>query len=97
MGDKGEMGQSRAGRDHLCAGDADAGIGLLGHMRVNVARASRGARSHVAVDRRLHDRVIDEWHPLLTKAIPAARVLLIRRVKLRISAERGEERCLVIR
>ena len=97
MGDKGEMRQCRAGRDHLCAGDADAGIGLLGHMRVNVGRASRGAGGHVAVDRRLHDCVIDEWHPFLTKAIPAARILLVRLVKLRVSAERGEESRLVIR
>ena len=96
MRDKGEMGQRRAGGDDLGAGDADAGVGLLGHMGVDVGRAARGARSHVAVDRRLHDRVIDEWHPLLAEAVPAARILLIRLVKLRIGAERGEKRRLVV-
>jgi hypothetical protein len=96
MGDKGEMGQRRAGGDNLGAGDADAGVGLLGHMGVDVGRAARGAGSHVAVDRRLHDRVVDERRPLLAEAVPAARILVVGLVKLRIGAESGEKRRLVI-
>ena len=96
MRDKGEMRQRRAGSDNLGAGDADAGIGLLGHMGVDVGWAARGAGSHVAVDRRLHDRVVDERHPLLAEAVPAARILVVGLVELGIGAESGEKRRLVV-
>ena len=65
-------------------------------MGVDVGRAARGAGGHVAVDRRLHDRVVDERHALLAVAVPAARILLIGRVELGVGAEGGKERRLVV-
>ena len=96
MRDKGEMGQRRTGGDDLGAADADAGVGLLGHMGIDVGRAARGAGGDVAVDRRLHDRVIDKRRPLLAVAVPAERILMVGLVELRIGAERGEKGRLVV-
>ena len=54
--------QRRAGGDDLGAADEDAGVGLLGHAHVDVGRAARRAGRHVAVHRRMDDRVVDERH-----------------------------------
>src|SRR5262249_48343783 len=51
MGDKGEMRQRRSGGDNLGTGDADPGIGLAGRTSINIDRAARFTRRHVAVDR----------------------------------------------
>jgi hypothetical protein len=40
-------------------------------MRIDVGRAAGGSWSFVAVDRRMHDRMIDERYPLLAEAIPS--------------------------
>ena len=96
MRDKGEMRQRRAGGNDFGASNPDPGVGLLRDMRINVNGAARSAGSHVTVDRRLDDRMVDERHPLLAEAVPAPRILLIRIVKLGIGAERGEKRRLVI-
>jgi hypothetical protein len=65
-------------------------------MGVDVGRAARGARSHIAIDRRLHDCVVDERHALLAEAVPAACILLVGLVKRRIGAKSGEKGCLVV-
>ncbi len=96
MRDKGEVRQCRAGGDDLGAGDPDPGIGLLGHMRVDVGGAARRPGSHVAVDRRLDDRVIDKRHPLLAVAVPAQRIFLIGIVKFGIGAQCRKKGRLVI-
>ncbi len=96
MGDEREMRQRRAGRDHFCPGDVDAGVRLLGHARVDVRGPAGRAGRHVAVDRRMDDRVIDERHALLREAIPAPRVGFIGRVELRVRSERPEKRRLVV-
>ncbi len=96
MRDKSEMRQRRAGSHNLGAGHADAGVGLLGHVRVDVGWTARCAGRHVAIDRRLYDRVVDEGHPLLAKAVPAARILLVGLVELGIGAQGREKGCLVV-
>src|SRR5262245_10692374 len=90
------MRQRRAGRDHLGAAHMDATVGLLRHVTVDVLPARGRARCRVAVDRRMDDRVVDEWYALAALAIPAPRILLIGRVELGVGAERCEERGLVI-
>ena len=96
MRDKGEMGQRRAGGDDLGAGDVDPGIGLAGHMRIDVSRAARRTRSHVAVDRRVDERMVDERYPLLAVSVPAPRIFLIGLIKFRIGAQRREKCGLVV-
>jgi hypothetical protein len=66
-------------------------------MRVDVRRPAGRAGRHVAVDRRLHNRVVDKRHPLLAKAIPAARILLVGLVEFGVGSQSGEKRGLVIR
>ena len=59
--------ERRAGRDHLGPGHVDAGVRLLGDARVDVGRAAGRAGRHVAVDRRMDDRVVDERDALLSE------------------------------
>ena len=93
MGDEGVVGQHRAGRHHLGAGDDDAGVGLLLDMAADVADL---VRRPVAVDRRMDDGVIDEGHALLAELVPALRIVLIGIVEIGIGAERRQERRLVV-
>ena len=93
MGDEGVVGQHRAGRHHLGAGDDDAGIRLLLHMRADVRHL---VRRPVAVDRGMDDGVVDEGHALLAEAVPALGVVLIGIVEIGIGAERRQERRLVV-
>ena len=91
--DKGVIRQDRAGCDHLGAGDDDSGVGLLFNVGADVADF---IGRPVAIDRGMNDCVVDEWNALLAEFVPAARVLLIGRIKLGIRAQRREERRLVI-
>ena len=93
MRDEGVVGQHRAGRHHLGAGDDDAGVGLLLDMRADVRHL---VRRTVAIDGRMDDRVVDEGHALLAELVPAPRVVLIGIVEIGVGAERGEERRLVV-
>ena len=94
--DEGVVRQRRTGGDDLGAADADAGVGLLGHAHVDVGRPARRAGRHVAIHRRMDDRVVDERQPLLAVAVPVPRVVLIRRIEFGVGTERGEERRLVV-
>jgi hypothetical protein len=91
--DEREVGQRRAGRDHLGAADVDAGVALLDHLDVDV-RAVR--RRQIAIDRRMHDRVVDVPGALLGLAVPAGRVRLEALVEHGVRAERAQERPLVV-
>ena len=93
MRDEGVVGQHRAGRDHLGAGDDEAGVGLLLDMAADVGDL---VRRPVAIDRRMDDGVIDERHALLAELVPALGVLLVGIVEVGIGAERGQERGLVV-
>ena len=93
VGDERVVGQHRAGRHHLGAGDNDACIRLLLHVAADITHLLRRA---VAIHRRMDDGVVDERHPLLGEAVPALRVLLPGMVKLGVSAERAKERGLVV-
>ena len=84
MRDKGEMGQRRAGSDDLGAGHINAGVGLARHMRVDVGRTARRARRHVAIDRRMDDRMVDIGYPLLAVAVPVPRIRLVGRIEFGI-------------
>ena len=90
------MRERRAGRDHLGARDIDSCVGLAGDMSIDVGWAAGRPRRHVAVDRRMHDCMIDIWHPLLAVAVPAPCVLLIGGIKLGIRSESREKGCLVV-
>ena len=69
MGDEGVVGQHRAGRHHLGAGDDQAGVGFLLDMAADVGDL---VRRPVAVDRRMDDGVVDEGHALLAVACTSA-------------------------
>ncbi len=60
--------QRRRGRDHLGAGDIDAGVGLLLDGDEDVLHLVGGTG---AVDRRVHDRVVHEQDVFLRAAVPA--------------------------
>ena len=94
VGDEGVVGQHRAGRHHLGAGDDDAGVGLLLDVAADVADL---VRRPVAVDRRMDDGVVDEGHALLAELVPAPRILLVGIVEVGVGAERRQERRLVVR
>ena len=93
VGDEGVVGQHRAGRHHLGAGDDDAGVGLLLDVAADVGHL---VRRPVAVDRRMDDGVVDEGHALLAELVPAPRILLVGIVEVGIGAERRQERRLVV-
>ncbi len=94
MGDEGVVGQHRAGRHHLGAGDDEAGVRLLLDMAADVGHF---VRRPVAVDRRVDDGVIDEGNALLAVAVPALGVVLVGIVEVGVRPERREERGLVVR
>ena len=94
VGDEVRVSQRRAGRDDLRAADDQPGVGLLLHVHVHVSDLVGGT---VPIDRRLDEGVVQEEHPLLRRAIPPPRVVLIRRVEVGVGAERRQERGLVVR
>ena len=85
--------QRRRGRDHLGAGDIDAGVGLLLDGDEDVLHLVGGAG---AVDRRIDDGVVHEQDVFLRAAIPALRVVGELSVELVIGAERVHQRRLVV-
>ena len=93
VGDEGVVGQRRAGRDHLGAGDDQAGVGLALDVAADVGDL---VRRPVAIDRRVDDRVVDERHALLAEAVPAPARCPGRVVEVGVGAERREERRLVV-
>ena len=87
------MREGGAGGDDLGAAHDQAGIALLLHVHVHVRDF---VRRTVAIDGRVHERVVHVEHALLCFAIPAPRVVLIGRVVVGVRAERGQERGLVV-
>jgi len=85
---EGEVGQNRSRRYDLCTRDDDPCVGFLFHMDTDVGDF---VRRTIAIDRRMNDRVIDEGDTFLAVAIPAAGVLLVRRIEVGVRAERCEE------
>ena len=77
VGDEVVVRQRRAGGDHLGAADDDALVGLLDRVDEDVGDL---VDLLVAVDRRVHERVVHEVHALLRLLVPAPRVVLERRV-----------------
>jgi hypothetical protein len=64
--------ERRAGRDHLRAAHDDALVGLLDRVDEDVVDL---VDLLVAVDRRVHERVVHEVHALLRLLVPAPRVV----------------------
>ncbi len=87
------MRERRRGRDHLGAGDIDAGVGLLLDGDEHVLDLIGGA---LAVDRRVDDGVIHEQDVFLRTPVPALGVLGELSVELVIGAERVHQRRLVV-
>ena len=93
MGDEVEVGQRGAGGDDLRAADHDAVIALGLDVHEHVADLLGRA---VAVDRGMDDRVVPVQDALLSLAVPASRVVLVRVIEVGVGAKRGQERRLVI-
>jgi hypothetical protein len=88
VGDEGEVGQNRARGHDLRAGHDDARVGFFLYVDADIGHL---IGRPIAIHRRMNDRVIDEGDAFLAVAIPAARVLLVRRIEVGIRAERCQE------
>ena len=88
-----QVRQARGRRHDLGARDDEAAIGFLLDVHVDVLDF---VERLVAIDRRVDDRVVDERHLVLDLLVPAARIVLIRRVVVGVGAERREEGGLVV-
>src|SRR5262245_57703372 len=86
--DEGEIREDRAGRDNRRARYDDARVRFLLDVHADVRYF---VRRTIAIDRWMNDRVIDEGHAFLTVAVPAARVLLVRRIEVGVRAKCREE------
>jgi hypothetical protein len=93
VGDEVGVRERRAGGHHLRARDDEPVVGLVLDVHADVGDL---VGRQVAVDRRVDDRVVEVQDALLGVAVPAARVVLERRVEVRVGAERAEERGLVV-
>ena len=86
--------ERRAGGDHLRAGHHDALVGFLDRVDEDVVDL---VDVLVAVDRRVHQRVVHEEDLLLGLLVPTPRVVGVRRVVVGVRPVRREECGLVIR
>ena len=93
MRDEVVMGERRAGGDDFGAAHDQSGVGLLLDVHIDVGHLVRRA---VAVHRRLNERVIHEQDALLSRAVPAPRVVLVGRIVVGVGSERGQEGRLVV-
>jgi hypothetical protein len=94
VGDEVVMGERGSRGDHLGAADDQAAVGFLLDMHVDVANLFQLL---VAVDRRIHDGVIDEGDFLLNLLVPALGVVLEGSVKAGVGAERSQKSRFVVR
>jgi hypothetical protein len=93
VGDEVVVRQGRAGGDDLGAANDQAAVGFALHVHEDVLDL---VGRPVPVHRGMHDRVVPEQHLLLRLGVPAPRVLFERLVELGVSAQRAEERRLVV-
>jgi hypothetical protein len=93
MRDEREVGEDGPGRDDLRTGNDKPRVGFFLDVHTDIRDF---VRRTIAIDRRMNDGVIDERDAFLAEAVPAPRVLLIRRVEVGVCPERREKRCLVV-